>query len=162
MAISEENLRSPASWRPSRFVITRSCGSSMPLFMQVGVVRTRFSSRRTEMLPSQATMNPRSYIHLPAVQISRRCCSSLFSWVGQSELVDKRALLPGPEFSPGHFSAPSKVNFLGSVRPETRGALYHTRRRFRAILVHCPRGRSRAYTQRCDCSLCVFPRNGRL
>src|SRR5580704_5306232 len=59
----------------------------MPLFMQVGVVRIRFSSRRTERLPSHATMKPRSYIHFPAIQISRRCCSSLFSWVGQSELV---------------------------------------------------------------------------
>src|SRR5271154_4790550 len=126
MAISDENLRSPASWRPSRFVTTRSCGSSMPLFMQVGVVRTRFSSRRTEMLPSQATMKPRSYIHFPAVQISRRCCSSLFSWVGQSELV----VIVRTSFLPGTFSGrllcPQQSKLLDAKRPESRGALYHT------------------------------------
>src|SRR5271170_1263942 len=153
MAISDENLRSPASWRPSRLVITRSCGSSMPLFMQVGVVRIRFSSRRTEMLPSQATMKPRSYIHFPAVQISRRCCSSLFSWVGQRELL----VIAYTSFLPGIFSGPllcpQQSKLRASERPESRGAEYHTRRRFRVTLARFPRGQSPAYTQRCDYSL---------
>src|ERR1700704_2681576 len=63
--------------------------------MQVGVVRTLPSSSRTEMFPSQATMCPRSYIHRPAMQISRRCCSSLFAWPDKSESVVTGGLLPG-------------------------------------------------------------------
>src|SRR5256886_7442142 len=46
MASSEETLRSPATCRPSRSVITRSSGESIPLFMHVGVVRMRPSPRR--------------------------------------------------------------------------------------------------------------------
>src|SRR6266852_8955263 len=66
--------------------------------MQVGVVRTLPSSRRTEMLPSQATMCPRSYIQRPAMQISRRCCSSLFACPDKSESGVTGGLLPGAEF----------------------------------------------------------------
>src|SRR5579859_933187 len=86
--------------------MTKSCGSSMPLFMHVGVVRMRSSSRRTEILPSQATIKPRSYNHFPAVQISRRCCSSLFWWVGKSGFMFMHAILPCPEYDPGRYPAP--------------------------------------------------------
>src|SRR5258708_16285508 len=59
----------------------------MALFMQVGVLRMRFSSNRTETFPSQATLWPCSYIQRPAMQISRRCCSSLLALPGKSEPV---------------------------------------------------------------------------
>src|SRR5437667_7529799 len=97
MASSEETLRSPASCRPSRSVITRSSGESMPLFMHVGVVRMRPSSSRTDRLPSQATMKPCSYIHRPATQISLACCASHFAWPGKSESGVTGGLLPGAE-----------------------------------------------------------------
>src|SRR5229473_6684626 len=75
--------------------MTKSSGASIPLFMQVGVVRTLPSSNRTEIFPSQATMCPRSYIHRPAMQISRRCCSSLLAWPDKSESEVTGGLLPG-------------------------------------------------------------------
>src|SRR6516162_3402684 len=99
MASSEETLRSPATCRPSRSVITRSSGESIPLFMHVGVVRMRPSPRRTERLPSQATIKLRSYIQRPATHISRACWASLFAWPGKSESGVKVGLLPGAEIS---------------------------------------------------------------
>src|SRR5277367_5834617 len=68
-----------------------------PLIHAGGGGEDAASSRRTEMFPSQATMKPRSYIHLPAVQISRRCCSSVFRWLGPSKLVftARNPSLPG-------------------------------------------------------------------
>src|SRR5712672_317765 len=98
MASSEENLRWPESCRPSRSVTTKSSGASMPLFMQVGVVRMRLSSRRTDTFPSQATLKPCSYIQRPAIQISRRCCSSVLALPGKSESVDIGGHLPGSKF----------------------------------------------------------------
>src|SRR5215472_5191954 len=95
MASSEETLRSPATCWPSRSVITRSSGESIPLFMHVGVVRMRPSPRRTDRFPSQATMKPRSYIQRPARHMSRACCESLFAWRGKSESGVKGGLLPG-------------------------------------------------------------------
>src|SRR5215469_13464415 len=96
MPASEEILRSPCSWRPSMSMMTRSSGDIMPLLRQVGVVRMRSPSRRTEMFPSPATMWPRSYIQRPTMQMSRRCCSSdrAFSSVDESEGTEYR-LLPG-------------------------------------------------------------------
>src|SRR5579859_1392882 len=97
MASSEETLRSPQSCLPSISVITRSSGESIPLFMQVGVVRMRPSASRTDKLPSQATMYSRSYIQRPATQMSRACCASVFAWPGKSESGVKGGLLPGAE-----------------------------------------------------------------
>src|SRR6266550_4531365 len=77
--------------------------------MHVGVVRTLPSSSRTEIFPSQATMCPRSYIQRPAIQISRRCCSSLFAWPDESESEVTGALLPGTEC----FSEPFRLNWSG-------------------------------------------------
>src|SRR5215467_16332025 len=85
MASSEETLRSPESCLPSIFVITKSSGESMPLFIQVGVVRMRPSANRTDRLPSEATMYPCWYIQRPATQMSRACCASVFAWTGKSE-----------------------------------------------------------------------------
>ena len=51
-------------------MMTRSSGVIMPLFRQVGVVRMRLASRRTERLPSPATMWPRSYNQRPTRQMS--------------------------------------------------------------------------------------------
>src|SRR2546429_2681714 len=51
MASSEETLRSPATCRPSRSVITRSSGESIPLFMHVGVVRMRSEEHTSELQP---------------------------------------------------------------------------------------------------------------
>src|ERR1700682_2791700 len=99
MAISEENLRCPESCRPSRSVTTRSSEESPPLFMHVGVVRMRSPSSRTERLPSQATMYPRSYNHRPVIQTSARCCSSFLQAAGEREFVDTVRLLTGAELS---------------------------------------------------------------
>src|SRR6202007_2951289 len=85
IASSEETLRSPDNCRPAASVVTKSSGDSIPLFMQVGVVRMRPLESRTDKLPSQATIYPRSYNQRPATQISRACCASLFSEPGKSE-----------------------------------------------------------------------------
>src|SRR5580658_3754604 len=99
MASSEEALRAPATCRPSRSMMTRSSGVSIPLFMHVGVVRTRSSSSRTERLPSHATIYPRSYNQRPATQMSARCCCWLFAEPGKRESVDMVRLLTGAELS---------------------------------------------------------------
>src|ERR1700736_1545471 len=93
MATSEETLRSPEMWRPSKSVITRSSGDRRPLFIHVGVLRIVPLSNRTERLPSQATMYSRSYIQRPAMQISRRCWDSLLEWPGDGESRITRSLL---------------------------------------------------------------------
>src|SRR5713226_10032565 len=72
-------------------MMTRSSGVSMPLFMHVGVVRIRTSSSRTERLPSQATLNPRSYIQRPTTQRSARCSCSDLCWPGEIILCDMGA-----------------------------------------------------------------------
>src|SRR5215469_9330762 len=98
MASSEETLRLPESCRPSMSVVTRSSGESMPLFMQVGVVRMRPSDSRTDKLPSQATMYSRSYSQRPATQMSRACCASVFACPAKSESgVMGSGLLPGAD-----------------------------------------------------------------
>src|SRR5215831_8906487 len=78
-------------------VVTRSSGESIPLFMQVGVVRMRPSASRTDRLPSQATMYPCWYIQRPATQMSRACCDSVFACPGRSESGVKGGLLSGAE-----------------------------------------------------------------
>src|SRR5260370_42231334 len=72
-------------------MMTRSSGASIPLFMHVGVVRIRPSLNRTERLPSQATLNPRSYIQRPTTQRSARCCCSDLCWPGEIILCDSGA-----------------------------------------------------------------------
>src|SRR5580704_1147058 len=99
MASSDDALRSPATCRPSISMITRSSGESIPLFMHVGVLSIRSSSRRTERLPSHATMYSRSYIHRPATQRSARCCCSLLAEPGKRNCVDMAQLLTSAELS---------------------------------------------------------------
>src|SRR6185369_1668472 len=73
-------------------------GVSIPLFMHVGVVRMRWESRRTERLPSDATIFARSYIQRPATQMSRRCCFSLFAEPGRRASVDTASSLLAPNY----------------------------------------------------------------
>src|ERR1700720_2491195 len=99
MASSDDALRSPATCRPSISMITKSSGESIPLFMHVGVVSIRSSLRRTDKLPSHATMYSRSYIHRPARQRSTRCCCSLLAEPGKRNGVAITQLLTGAELS---------------------------------------------------------------
>src|SRR5215467_15058659 len=126
MASSEDTLRSPESCRPSRSVVTRSSGESIPLFMQVGVVRMRPSQSRTDKLPSQATIYPCWYIQRPATQMSRACCASLFACPGKSESGVKGRLLPGGENPPHRLVQVASGTLLLNIRnrPTTTLGLY--------------------------------------
>src|SRR5713101_2855131 len=84
---SDEASLAPLIVRPSVSVTTRSAGSSRPLFNPAGVARSCPSSSRTERFPSHAAINPRSYIHRPVTQISRRSCSSVLGSLGDEEFI---------------------------------------------------------------------------
>src|SRR5271166_6358808 len=93
MANSDDGERRPESRLPLRSVITRSSGLIMPLQMAVGDVKIREESRRTEIFPSVAATKWRAYTHLPAVQISRRCSSSVFRFPG---VMGSPTMCPAP------------------------------------------------------------------
>src|SRR5713101_8886434 len=84
---SDEASLAPLIVRPSVSVTTRAAGSSRPLFNPAGVARSCPSSSRTERFPSHAAINPRSYIHRPVTQISRRSCSSVLGSLGDEEFI---------------------------------------------------------------------------
>ena len=52
ICISDDGLRSPASFLPSRSVMHIICAFMKPLQTLVGVISSRWSSSRTLMLPS--------------------------------------------------------------------------------------------------------------
>src|SRR6266481_1815199 len=97
--------------------MTRSSGDIIPLFIQVGVVRMRLASRRIERLPSHATMWPRSYIHRPTRQISRRYCSSSLPGTSGVESVATWRTLSSAE---GRFEPNRSMNIMQLLAQRVR------------------------------------------
>src|SRR6201993_795171 len=95
--------------------------------MQVGVVRMRPSLRRTETLPSQATMYSRWYIHRPTLQISRRYCFSLFWFPANTESGFKVRTPFARHYPPREFFC-NYLFFAFPPWPEQRNAFFRLTR----------------------------------